>query len=511
MHKSPEDVRLIEKLLDIAIALASSNNLGDLLNLILSKSREITCSDAGSIYLLDRSESQPMLLFKAAQNASRPFVSLREFAMPLTDESLAGYVALTGESLNIPDAYYLPPETPYQLNRNFDQDIGYHTRSVLAMPMRNRKGEVIGILQLLNRKTKPEELLNPSNVHEITQPFSESEERIMRLLASQAGISIERNQLHENIEYFLEEFVKAAVRAIEMRDPRTAGHADRVSQLTLHLGKAVNAVSTGELGRVHFDEKQLQELRYAALLHDFGEVGVPEAILTKAKKLSPQVLETIRTRFDLARRTWELEALTAQLQPSSIASSYLTDEIAQLETDWQCVLKANEPDVLSAEALAQLQAVAARTYRAIDGQMQPLLTLSELAHLSVIQGTLTEQERSVMQSHVIRSYEFLQCIPWPKEFAQVPKIVYAHHERPDGSGYPQGLKGDRIPLTAQILTLADVYDALTAGDRPHKPGIPPQQALEILREDARHDRLHRELVALFEEQHIFTILGHTIE
>ncbi len=511
MNKSPEDVRLIEKLLDIAIALASSNNLGDLLNLILSKSREITCSDAGSIYLIDRSESQPMLLFKAAQNASRPFVSLREFAMPLTDESLAGYVALTGESLNIPDAYYLPPETPYQLNRNFDQDIGYHTRSVLAMPMRNRKGEVIGILQLLNRKTKFEELLNPGNVHEITQPFSETEERIMRLLASQAGISIERNQLHESIEHVLDEFVKAAVRAIEMRDPRTAGHAERVSLLTLQLGKAINAVSTGSLGRVYFDKKQLQEMRYAALLHDFGEVGVPEAILTKAKKLSPQALETIRMRFDLAQRTWELETLAAKLEPSPIERPDLTREIAQLETDWQLVLQANEPDVLSPEALVPLQAVAARTYRAIDGQLQPLITPSELQHLSVFPGTLTEQERSIMQSHVTCSYEFLQSIPWPKDFARVPQIVYAHQERLDGSGYPQGLKNDLIPLAAQIVTLADVYDALTAGDRPHKPGIPPQQALAVLRKDAQQNQLNGELVKLFEEQHIFTILGQTID
>lgn len=525
-HESAEKVQLIEKLLDIGVALSGSYNLGELLNLILSKSREITCSDAGSVYLVDKSEPrQPMLLFKAAQNASRPFVSLREFAIPLTQESLAGYVASTGESLNLPDAYHLPSNVPYRLNRNFDQDIGYYTKSVLVLPMRNRNGEAIGVLQLLNRKKTSELLLRPENVQEATQPYSEWEERVVRLLASQAGISIERNQLRESITNLFEGFVKASVMAIETRDPWTSGHAERVSKLAVRLGEVVNTVATGSLGSVGFSDRQLQELRYAALLHDFGEVAVPEAILAKAQKLSPQQLDSIRDRFSLARRTLEFECLQARYQLAITSSASeaskleeterlerkLAEETAQLEEYWQLIQRANTSERLSDETLDQLAILARYTYRDVDNYLQPILTPEELEHLNVRQGTLTPRERAVMESHVKQSYEFLQRIPWTPELEQVPAIVHTHHERLDGSGYPQGLEKPNIPIQARILAIADTYDALTSGARPHKEGLSPNAALLVLRQDAYLNKLDADLVKLFEEHRVFSVLDHRVE
>ncbi|HIK31483.1 MAG TPA: HD domain-containing protein [Oscillatoriales cyanobacterium M59_W2019_021] len=521
-HGSVEKAQLIEKLLDIGVALSGSYNLGELLNLILSKSREITCSDAGSVYLVDKSDPrQPMLLFKAAQNASRPFVSLREFAIPLTEESLAGYVALTGESLNLPDAYHLPMDVPYRLNRNFDQDIGYYTKSVLVLPMRNRNGEAIGVLQLLNRKKSSELLLRPENVQEATQPYSEWEERVVRLLASQAGISIERNQLRESITNLFEGFVKSSVMAIETRDPWTSGHADRVSQLAVRLAQEVNAVAKGNLGSVNFTDRQLQELRYAALLHDFGEVAVPESILAKAQKLAPQQLDSIRDRFSLVRRTLEFESLQARYQlaisPSASADERmaeaknlereLAEKIAQLEKSWQLIQQANG-NSLSDEQIKQLERMARYTYRDVDNYLRPILTPDELESLKVRQGTLTPRERAVMESHVKRSYEFLQRIPWTHELEHLPEIIYTHHERLDGSGYPRGLEKDDIPISARILAIADTYDAVTSGARPHKDSLSTQAALLVLRQDADAHKLDADLVRLFEERRVFSVLGH---
>src|ERR671933_468490 len=307
LEASAERVELIEQLLAIGTALSSSNDLTELLHLILSKSREITCSDAGSLYLIDRSDTPHKLLFKISQNDSLPSAPFQEFAMPLTRKSLAGYVALTGESLNLPDAYNLPPDVPYQLDRSFDTSMPYRTCSVLVLPMQDQDGEIIGVLQLINRKVTSDIILTTENGIVVTQPYSEWEERIVRSLASQAAISIERNQLQKSIENLFEGFVRASVQIIEARDPTTSGHSERVAELTVRLSEEARSISSGPLRLIQFSDRQIQEIRYAALLHDFGKVGIPEAILGKRKKLYPEQLELIRHRFALARRTLEME------------------------------------------------------------------------------------------------------------------------------------------------------------------------------------------------------------
>ncbi|MGB8688356.1 MAG: HD domain-containing phosphohydrolase, partial [Microcoleus sp.] len=471
LNESAERTELIEKLLDIGAALSSAQDLGDLLNLILSKSREITYSDAGSVYLVDHSDEKSKLLFKVAQNASKPGLSFREFALPLTDKSLAGYVAITGQSLNLSDAYDLPPGVPYQLDTSFDRDINYRTCSVMVLPMQNRQGETIGVLQLINRKTKAETVLTAENAWESTQHYSEWEERIVRSLASQAAISIDRNQLQDSIEHLFEGFVKASVQAIEARDPCTYGHSERVAALTVRLSEEVNSTSNGWLRPVYFNPRQIQEIRYAALLHDFGKIGVPEAILTKQKKLYPSQLEIIRHRFALAQRTMEMECVQSKYQyllshsayrkhPSQEPECAQCQEIAQLDTKlaeaktglaeyWEVLLEANEPHILGSEPLAQLREIARQTYRDIDGAIKPLLGPDEILQLMVSRGSLTVEERSVIESHVTDTYHFLSQIPWTKDLKNVPGIAYGHHEKLDGTGYPLGLKQSEIPIQAQ--------------------------------------------------------------
>lgn len=525
-----EQAELIEKLLDIGAALSSTQNLSTLLNLILAKSREITCSDAGSVYLVDASDNTPKLLFKVAQNVSLPNLSFREFAIPLTDRSLAGYVALTGETLNIPDAYQLPPEKPYRLDSSFDRDISYRTRSVLILPMQNRRGEMIGVLQLINRKVKPDVMLVPENTLEMTRPYGTWEERILRSLASQAAISIERNHLQESIEFLFEGFVRASVQVIEQRDPCTFGHSERVAQLTVGLAEEINAVTTGSLAEISFGDRQIQEIRYAALLHDFGKIGVPEAILTKSKKLYPHQLEVIRQRFALARRTLEWECSQAkyelllktahqQSQKTEDSPPYtleqldanLSKALQQLNDGWNLLVEANEPQVTEGKTPEKLSELSRMVYRDIDGETKPLVTPEEMNQLLVKQGNLTPDERLVIESHVSHTYKFLEKIPWTKELQDVPQIAHGHHEKLDGTGYPLKLKQSEIPVQAQMMAIADIYDALTAGDKPYKHGLPTITALKILRKEAAQNKINPDILEVFEEREVYKAIGHSLD
>ncbi|MBW4473219.1 MAG: GAF domain-containing protein [Stenomitos rutilans HA7619-LM2] len=523
---------LIEQLLAIGTALSSTHDLGALLTLILTKSREITCSDAGSVYLVDRTGDEPKLWFKVAQNFSQPAASFQEFAMPMTPKSLAGYVALTGESLNIPDAYDLPEGVPYQLDRSFDRSISYRTRSVLVLPMQNQEREMIGVLQLINRKRDPETVITAENAIDETQPYLDWEKRVLQSLASQAAICIERNQLQESIEHLFEGFVKASVQIIEARDPCTSGHSERVADLTVRLSQEANAVTIGALQPIYFNERQIQEIRYAALLHDFGKVGVPEAILGKQKKLFPMQLEVIRNRFALAQRTLEMECAQAKFkhlvehpshkaapdgkvdcthcQQFNMLDKTLERAIAQLDHYWTLLVETNEPRVLAEEPLAQLRELAHYTYRDVDGQLKPLISPEEMMQLVILRGTLTPLERDAIQSHVTHTYDFLKQIPWTKQLQNVPAIAYGHHEKLDGSGYPLGLKQPDIPIQSQMMAIADIYDALTAGDRPYKRSLSVPTALKILRQEAVQSKLNYDLVELFEQRQIFAVLGHSV-
>ncbi|MBW4523031.1 MAG: GAF domain-containing protein [Scytolyngbya sp. HA4215-MV1] len=532
MREITERAELVEQLLAIGTALSGTHDLGELLTLILKKSREITWSDAGSVYLIDRHSEVPMLLFKVAQNDSLPATSFKEFAMPLTQNSLAGYVALTGESLMIPDAYDLPADLPYQLDRSFDHSISYRTRSVLVLPMQNQEGETIGVLQLINRKVRPEVSINAENALEATQPYSEWEARVLRSLASQAAISIERNHLQESIEKLFEGFVHASVQIIEARDPCTSGHSERVADLTVRLGEETNAITKGSLRAIYFDDRQMQEIRYAALLHDFGKVGVPEAILGKEKKLYPLQMEVIRHRFALAQRTLEMECAQTKFRylvehPSHHLNH--TDEsscphchqltqlekklaaaINQLDDYWEILLEANEPRILAEAPLAQLRELASYTYRDVDGDLKPLISAEEMLQLVIPKGNLTVEERLAIQSHVTHTYEFLKRIPWTSHLKNVPVIAYGHHEKLDGTGYPRGLQETDIPVQSQIMAISDIYDALTAGDRPYKRGLSVETALRILRQEADQNKLNPELVELFEQRQVFSVLKHSL-
>ncbi len=501
----------------IGIALSAERDIQKLLRLILQKSREITSADAGSLYLVEELEDhQRFLRFCLAQNDSM-HVPFEERQMKLSPLSLAGYVAMTGQPLLLDDAYHLPPDTPYHLNHAFDAMTGYHTKSVLVVPMLPLRGEVIGVIQLINRKRHAHTpLRDAATVEREVIPFDAQCVELMKSLASQAAVALENSLLYRSIENLFESFVHASVYAIESRDPCTRGHSERVATLTVALAEAVNETRTGSYRDIFFSREQLKEIRYAALLHDFGKIGVREEVLTKPKKRSADRMTALLSRFDVARRTLEKECaerkLNYVLQYGSegcprifeAMDAELSRELRTLEKFRQAVIRANEPSVLPKGDFRLLRQIAAYTYRNVNDAPCPLLDADDVRTLSIPRGSLTPEEWQEMRDHVRHTYEFLLQIQWTKDLQHIPAIARAHHEKLDGSGYPYGLTANEIPLQAKMMTICDIYDALTAADRPYKKSLSPERALRIIQdEEVAQGKLDAELVDIFVKREIY--------
>ncbi|HVN07497.1 MAG TPA: HD domain-containing phosphohydrolase [Patescibacteria group bacterium] len=510
--------REMEELNQIGVALSAERDITRLLNLILRKTREVTSADAGSLYLVETAgEKEQRLRFKLTQNDSRQF-PFTEFTMPITETSMAGHVALHGEALSIDDAYDIPPDRPYRFNAKWDQDSGYLTRSMLTLPMKNAKGDVIGVLQLINCKRDRNERLNDrADVSRHVVPFSDRARRLALSLASQAAVAYENSKLYQDIETLFEGFVRAAVKAIEQRDPTTSGHSSRVSTLTCGLAEAVDRNATGTYGGLRFTSEQMKEIRYAALLHDFGKVGVREDVLVKAKKLYPWQLELLSQRFDYIRKELEASASRQKVQyllektrEEAQALIGTVDQefqrrLEEIDDYYQVILQSNEPTVLPAGKFDRLIEIARQTFRDPRGVEHNLLSPDEVRFLSIPKGSLDPAERLQIESHVIHTFNFLTQIPWTKEIGEIPMIARGHHEKLDGTGYPYQLRAEDIPVQTRMMTICDIFDALSASDRPYKKAVPAEKALDILKASSEHQELDRELFNLFVEAKIYEL------
>ena len=500
----------VTDLTEIGIRLLTERNHDALLGLILTQARRLTAADAGSLYLVESDPGGDRLVFKVTQNDSRPDIAFTAARIPLDDSSLAGHAARTGAPLVIDDVYDLPPGSPFTFNRSFDDRAGYRTRSVLVIPMPNQLGEIIGVLQLINRK--PDFRMTFSSAEDAGQralPFDGRTVSLARSLAGQAAVSLENSQLYDAIERLFEGFVKAAVSAIEQRDPTTSGHSERVALMTCALAGAADRADSGPFRTVQFTRDQLRELRYAGLLHDFGKVGVREQVLVKAKKLYPDSLALIELRHAYLVRSLEYRAATERVSHlerhgttgyaafAAALERRTREELALLDRFLDAVHAANEPTILPAGDFAALDEFSRLTYEGLDGETLPFLTGREIRSLSIRQGSLDDDEWVEMRRHVSSTYEFLNAIPWTRELRGIPSIAHAHHEKLDGSGYPRGLAGPEIPLQTRMMTVADIYDALTAADRPYKRAVPFERALDVLGAEAREGRLDTDVLRLF--------------
>jgi HD-GYP domain-containing protein (c-di-GMP phosphodiesterase class II) len=500
----------------VGIALSAQRDIDKLLDLILLKSREITGADAGSLYLVEYPKDEngeALLRFELAQNDSVQ-VPFEKSKIPLKQPSIAGYAAINGKVLHIADAYNLPEGCPFQFSRKFDEGSGYRTKSMLVVPMRDHEDKVIGVVQLINKKRDGKQVLRPvSLVDQFVIPFTSLDEELLTTLSSQAAIAFENTQLLQDIRHLFESFVQASVTAIESRDPTTSGHSNRVADLTVGIAEKVDSLETGSFKDIHFTGDQLQEIRYASLLHDFGKVGVREKVLIKGKKLYIGELLLVRQRFAYVKRSAEAEHLRAKLEQvmGGRATAELLAEMdrehdaRQKEVDavLRMILQANEPSILEEDNFRALMDLPKRTFADIDGNRQPYLTPNELSSLSIRRGSLSEKERREIESHVTHTFRFLSGIPWTGEFRNVPQIAYAHHEKMDGTGYPRRLHSTEIPVQSRMMTISDIFDALVAWDRPYKKSVPVERALDILKEEAGHGKLDGELLQIFIEAKIY--------
>lgn len=477
---------LTEKLLEVGVAISSEMDLFSLLSRIIEEAKGLLHAEKGTLYLVDQEKNE--LYFHVVD-----MDFLKEIRIPINEKSIAGYVALTSKALNLKDVYHIPKALPYSFNKAIDEKTGYRTQSVLTVPMVNHAGEKTGVMQLINKKIDGEVIM-----------FSERDKRILTSLASQAAVAIDNAQLYKEVADLLNAFVRYSASAIDERDPATAGHSRRV---------AMYAVSTARAMKI-FTEEQLKELEFAAWLHDVGKIGVREHILTKEHRLYPGELGIIRERFGCIRLAAEVECFRKMLDSEKQngdeilkeARECLENEKNEIEADFAFIEKVNKAGFVSPEDQARIDGIANKIYKDEKGAEHCYLTPHEAEALKVSRGNLTNQERVNMNSHVDSTYKILSQIPFTKRLRQVPEIAAKHHEKMDGSGYPKGIKeGPELPLQSKILALVDIYDALTAQDRPYKPAIPVERSLKILEDEVNTGRLDKKVFDTFVNHKIYML------
>ena len=490
-------IQKLEAILDVAKAMSTERDLGVLLEEIVEHARSVVDATRGSIFLLDRDKNE--LWSKVAQGA-------REIRFP-ADKGIAGHVAQTKQPLNIPDAYADP-----RFNPAVDKATGFHTRNMLTVPMLSTKEEVVGVLQVLNKTPAGHET-------EIEKgspgpPFDAEDEEMLLALGGQAASAIENAILYDEINKLFEGFIAASVVAIESRDPTTSGHSGRVATLTCGLAEIIDRVETGPFTGITFDYDQMKEIRYASLLHDFGKVGVRENVLVKAEKLYPSEVAVLKARFDFIKRTIEKETLERKISVYQFSNpSETTELLAKIDADLtlkleeteeilQFLLNCNVPTVLEKGGFERLNEIAANKFSSYDGP-KPFLTTSELVSLSIPKGSLTNEDRLEIESHVTHTYRFLATIPWTSKLRRIPEIAYGHHEKLNGKGYPRSIAAAEIPVQTRMMTISDIYDALTASDRPYKKAMPVAKALDILGYEAKEGKVDKPLLDLFIESKVY--------
>jgi HD-GYP domain-containing protein (c-di-GMP phosphodiesterase class II) len=507
-----------EMMIKIGRALSQERDIKKLLAIILRHACDVTNADAGSIYIVEGHDEDILkrrLRFEVSQNDSRELPASSP-VMAVSATSIVGQCVLSSDRINIPDLYALEPpgsgNNPWGFvhDRSFDDQNRYQTRSVLAVPMISARNEVIGVIQLINKRAKGWiQLELPSDFDDGVVPFKDTSETYIFALASQAGIALENVLLYGEVKTLFDGFVKAAVTAIEARDPTTSGHSERVARLTVNLAIAVNETDAGHFREVRFTDADLTQIQYAGLLHDFGKVGVREHVLTKAKKLYEHERTLILQRFQLIKRGYKIEGLESKVRylmestrdqaagQLAVIDRDLAGRVAEIDDIIRFILVANEPSVLDEGEFERIAEIAGMRWTDDDGEVAPFLTDGEAGCLQIRRGSLTEHERREINSHVVHSYNFLRRIPWSRTLRDVPDIAGSHHEKLDGSGYPNALRGGQIPIPARMMAISDIYDALTASDRPYKKAMPAEKALDILSGDVKRGQLDSELFEVF--------------
>jgi len=487
------------RLIDIGIALSAERDHRRLQERILLEAKEIAQADGGTLYL---AEDDERLAFAIMRNDSLGIALGGTTGEPVPHEPLrlhaedgsenhgavATHVALTGVTSNIPDAYE-DAEFDFSGAKAFDEKSGYRSKSFLTVPLKNKAGSVTGVLQLIN-------CCDPATGEPGAAPPDVVE--IVEALASQAAVTLENQMLLQAQKELFDSFIRLIAKAIDAKSPYTAGHCQRVPVIAEQLAQAACRRTDGPYAGFDMSEDELYEFHLAAWMHDCGKIVTPEHVVDKATKLETvhDRIDEVLTRIELMKRDAEIWSLREGGDEAALAA-----ELTALDDDADFLVEVNRGgEFLAPEKLERIRSVATRTWRAADGEQLPLLSAEEIENLSVQRGTLTHDERQIINDHVTMTQELLNQLPFPGHLRRVPEIAGGHHESMDGSGYPKGLTAEQLDIPTRILAIADIFEALTAADRPYKPAKPLSESLGIMARMAASGHVDPELFRLFLEE-----------
>ena len=501
----------IEKLTSIGISLSSERNHIKLMEKILLGAKELTNADGGTLYRVEdnclvfeilRTDSLNLAMGGTSSNKIKfsPIPLYLENGEP-NSKNVSAYAAVSGETINIPDAYKAEG-FDFQGTKRYDEANKYRSKSFLAVPLKNHENKIVGILQLLNA-------LDPHSGEVI--PFSLEQQKLAESMASQAAIAITNQQLLDDVRNLLEKFIEVIASAIDEKSPYTGGHCRRVPTIARLLADAVNNNRTGALKDINFNDKELYELNIAALLHDCGKITTPVHIVDKATKLETifDRLEIIKLRLTNLKKDKKIalhEALLQEKNPviiEALQARYL-QSLQQINEDLDFLQHANKgSEFMKAEDKIRIEHIAEYEWIDFEGKRQKVLKDDEIANLCIEKGTLTTEERKIINNHIVMTQKMLDVLPFPDHLKNVPEIAGNHHERMDGKGYPNAISGKDLSIRARIMCIADVFEALTAADRPYKKAMPLSQTLKILEKMKEEGHIDPDLFQIFIEQEIF--------
>jgi HD-GYP domain-containing protein (c-di-GMP phosphodiesterase class II) len=507
--------RRLEELNSIGVSLSKEKDTTRLLEKILLAAKSITNADGGTLYSINdegncKFEIMRTDSLKIAMGGTTgvpiPFYPIHLIGREgLPNNSMVvAYSVLHDRTVNIPDAY-AAEGFDFSGTKNFDKKTGYRSKSFLTVPMKNHESEIIGVLQLINAQNR--------ETGEIA-PFSAADQSLAESLASQAAIALTNRQLINQLEALFEAFINLINTAIDDKSPYTGGHCQRVPVLTMMLATAAIEARNGPLHAFGLNEKELYELKLAGLLHDCGKVTTPVHIVDKATKLQTiyDRIGLVDTRFEVLKREARIEMLEEKCRrlaaDKSADMSALEEALARkleaMDSDRDFVRRINiGGEFMAREHVERLERIAQYIWTNEDGERAPLLTDDEVYNLSIARGTLTREDRQIINNHVAMTHKMLSALPWPKHLRSVPEIAASHHERLDGKGYHRGLTGEQMTMQAKIVAIADIFEALTAKDRPYKPGKTLSESLEILGRMAQEKHVDPHLFDVFIREKVY--------
>ncbi len=489
MNSGDNLLQRLKELNEIGIALSQRHEINSLLEIILEAAKRITNADAGTLYLHD--PEQHILRFEIVRNNTLKMAMGGTSGVPINlppiklyngdntpnHHNVASHTAISGETVNVPDAY-VAQGFDFSGTKRFDGQTGYRSKSFLSVPMRNHEGEMIGVLQLINSLSRDDGTI---------LPFSRDDQQLVESLASQAAIALSNRRLIKQTEELFEAFIQLINTAIDDKSPYTAGHCARVPVLTMMLANAVSRTTQGPLMDFVMTDKDRYELKIAGMLHDCGKIVTPVHVVDKPTKLHTLTdrIHLVDVRFEVLKRDLEI-AMLKELgsechREERVIRGEFEEKIKKLDEDRQFLHLSNTGgEFMSEDAQQRVRDIANYQWCDGDGQIQPFLSDDEVENLTIRAGTLNAEERAIINHHIDVTIKMLESLPWPKHLKNVPEYAGGHHERMDGKGYPRGLLGSQMTVQARVMAVADIFEALTAKDRPYKKGKTLSESLTIL-------------------------------